>query len=407
MTDEATESAPRKVRVSWIPLKGERIVLAVCRPVNGFEMFPADPAAAEVEEVPVPNVVVADCLWTVLRQDFRGLGEKSRARVGKFIRFLAADADSRLRLHAAGWKELCAEDAEHLAGDPARDVREELSTNESALLAMSPGAVVRLCGDDAELMEHAHYRLDPRSWVEDFRERGERIEALCAAAAGHADPRVRETFAEYLREWRERFAEFAEGGEPDEEEDWSDHDLDEDQGPWAWVLAVTDAEGRPGAWLTGDRPVLPLGSESLSRIVDGDFLSGEGGASMARRLAEHPSHRVRRALAGIGGLEPDVVRRLARDTHVWTKARVLSNPVNLACLTAEEILAAVGDDPSLLAACARGRPCGRIVRRLAEHFAGDKDPYVAETLAKLAHSRDGEEEPAEGGEFVITGIHVG
>lgn len=369
------------------PVAGARIVIAAFRPAEGFEKFPADPAAAGLITLALPNANAAELLDAALHQQrFNELGDAAKARIARFAKALAANPDSRLRSKAAGYLGLDAESVKTLARDPAFDVRDALTLNHHALLALAPEAVVELCGVEPIFLDQALGEL-ARVCDEDSVEAcRERIEAVRAAADANPDPAVRREIRNLMQRYLERFKRAAgEKQRPRFVDFRSRHEEDavfaEPVGEYVWAAVLADPEAE-GPLLSDDALVMPLSRTVLER-ASWWLPEGDASAEVLDRLALEASHEVREDIATRSDLPAAAAKRLALDPVHEIRVSVLTNDEAAAKLTNEELLQAIDNDPALIEEICDRRPEERVARLIAAKFAGHADPRVADAIAGL------------------------
>lgn len=381
----------KELEETAMPMRGPRVILASVRPgpdFGDFERLPEDPQAAELLALTIPNAAAAEMLVGSLDQDFSGLGSGARARLDRFIEFLAANPDSRLREAAARSPKLTQAQASALSRDRSCRVRERLSWNYRALLMLRPGELIGLCRDDGELLAKLLDNLLKSSAEGRFRTVDERVRAVGAVLSQHADPTVRAETKERVALWEEIRKKVAAEGPPCRwPEDWTAPGGPDD---YVWFLAAADPDAAPdGTWLTAKTPVLPFGLKRVRDLFFWNLPEGEPSAPVLERLARHSSGRVRATVAILPDIPPAAAGLLARDPLPGVRQRLSENRAAMALLTEDEILACVHDRPALVEAFRRGG-VEELLRTAREHGPEDR------VIAVFSGDGLGEEKDEEG-----------
>ncbi len=319
----------------------------------------------------------------------------------EFLNILAGSGDSRLREIAAGCGALPAEAAAGLSGDPSSRVRRNLAENGAALIGMGAADWMRICKGDQEILESLLDNLGVA--IE------EAVSGGCPAVDFNALKRKAGDFAKALEgeEFKEivmdinvfsslcDFKEAAEHAASIEENDETPRRKRCMPRPRRRAIEhVRDMNDvtRDGfvygiGFMNAGKPVMDLPVAILDVNVHDDIVQNlpatKSSLEILKRFARSPIRRVRKAVASLNGIDPELVRILKNDPAFSVRCDLLENSDALDELSADDIVELIDGDPAFLEEVFNYSTGSRMTRILEKAYEGLDDPFVKARLAKL------------------------
>ncbi len=355
--------------------------------------------------------------------------ERDYSSAQAFVLELARHPDTSIRRLAAQYACQTHDSALALASDRALDVRLSLLANEQALGFLTAQELLAATGGDTESILQA---LESLRWglanggieaksCPAYEARFSAFESFLESLGQNPDPQVilqvRELKADFLEEHRPQVRALKEGapaeGSIAAAAGASAHRKEilkrrqslrrarlEKKARLLSALSDTSAgsivcvlgflkpagAGEPLA-IDRTRPFIVLDDEAVCECLS-SFEDEPGLASVMLRLAEHPSSKVRAAVAS-GDMPREAFERLASDASSSVRRELLENHALTSIAAPDEVLSLVGDDPTMLDAFCSSRgfdgeedACfDEVSRRLREKFSDSPDAMVRKALA--------------------------